>query len=762
MTTSTHDAQVRTGGPVMPARPVVLPVKMARSRKWVDSGARWFVSLGGVLIILCIMAILVVILAEVYPLLLPPRAALHRTFESKSGVANLAVGIDEHWDTGWMVTARNVQLVSWRDNRILETLDIPALKQAETRTACVVSEKLIVLGLSDGRILPIEVGFNTEYTTDEQQGLTQRRMTPIGKSGEPLKVGKEARPLDVLAYRPHEKGTAIAAATGPSELALLNVTEKKTLMGGVTRKVKTASHDLSKFGAISGLLFDEHGETLYIGTSSGRLIRWGVEDIEAPELQGEIQATTAGITAMGFINGQRTLVLGDERGAVSTWQFVREQGREVFAVKKLYDFQPHEAAVKAVTANQRNRGFATLDAAGVIKVHYATTGQTQLTIAGHEGLRSLAFTPKGNGLVGGDASGNAKLFEVHNPHPESATWSSLFGKLWYEGYEKPEYVWQSTGGTDDFESKLSLTPLVIGTLKGTLFAMLFAIPIATLSALYASQFMHPKLKSLVKPTVEVMAALPSVVLGFIAGLWLAPVVERILPSIAMAACIVPVLILVALLLWRLIPIRIRTRVKPGTEVFLLVPVILAGGLLALVFGGVIETGLLGGDYRLWLKNTFQIVYDQRNSIVVGFAMGFAVIPIIFTIADDSLSNVPPHLVAGSLALGATRWQTAVRVVLPTASPGIFSAIMIGFGRAVGETMIVLMATGNTPITDWSPFNGFRALSANIAVELPEAHEGGTLYRVLFLAALLLFVMTFVVNTLAEVVRLRLRKRYRAI
>lgn len=169
--------------------------------------------------------------------------------------------------------------------------------------------------------------------------------------------------------------------------------------------------------------------------------------------------------------------------------------------------------------------------------------------------------------------------------------------------------------------------------------------------------------------------------------------------------------------------------------------------------------LLGGDYRSWLLRVLGLTYDQRNSMVVGLTMGFAIVPIIFTIAEDALSNVPGHLAAGSLALGATRWQTAIRVILPTASPGIFSAVMIGFGRAVGETMIVLMATGNTPVMDLSIFNGFRALSANIAVELPEAPEGGTLYRVLFLAAFLLFAMTFVVNTAAEIVRLRLRRRY---
>jgi phosphate transport system permease protein len=259
-----------------------------------------------------------------------------------------------------------------------------------------------------------------------------------------------------------------------------------------------------------------------------------------------------------------------------------------------------------------------------------------------------------------------------------------------------------------------------------------------------------------------MAALPSVVIGFIAGLYLAPLVERVVVPVLLMFVLLPLFGTAGVLLWHRMPTRLAKKLKPGMELALIVPMLVLGGWVALQAGPYAEAALFGGDFRLWVSRTLDVTYDQRNSLVVGIAMGFAVIPIIFTIADDAFSSVPSSLTAGSLALGASRWQTAVRVVLPTASPGVFSAVMVGFGRAVGETMIVLMATGNTPVMDWSIFNGMRTLSANIAVEIPEAPHGGTLYRVLFLAAALLFMMTFLVNTIAEVIRQRLRERYRAL
>jgi phosphate transport system permease protein len=453
-------------------------------------------------------------------------------------------------------------------------------------------------------------------------------------------------------------------------------------------------------------------------------------------------------------------VAGDARGGVSTWQVVPPPGGGERRLTRMHRFEPHAAPVVSISASARDKGFATGDSAGGVHVNYGTSGRTLLSFpSGRPGLDAVVLAPKGDAILVADRDGRLAQWRLDNPHPE-ITLQTVFGKVWYEGYSAPAYVWQSTGGTDDFEAKFSLTPLIFGTLKGTAYALLIAVPLALLAALYVSEFMHPSVKSYVKPAVEIMAALPSVVLGFLAGLWLAPVVERIVPGLFLLPIVLVVAILLTCVLWQLAPRWMRGRARPGAEMILLVPVVLAGTWLAFWLGALVETHLLDGSYRGWLLSALGLTYDQRNSLVVGVAMGFAVIPIIFTIAEDSLANVPQHLRAGSLALGATRWQTALRIVLPTASPGIFSAIMIGFGRAVGETMIVLMATGNTPVMDWSIFNGFRALSANVAVELPEAPEGGSLFRVLFLAAFLLFCLTFAVNTVAELVRLKLRARYR--
>jgi phosphate transport system permease protein len=373
------------------------------------------------------------------------------------------------------------------------------------------------------------------------------------------------------------------------------------------------------------------------------------------------------------------------------------------------------------------------------------------------GVSAICYAPKGDGLCI-VSRGELIALKVDNPHPEVG-FSALFREVWYQGSGKPEHVWHSDGGSAHFEPKLGLVPLISGTLKGTLYSLFLAIPLGVLGALYTSQFLAAELQRYIKPAVEVMAALPTVILGFIAGLWLAPAMAEHFPGLLSMAVAFPCVLVLASRIWERVPKRLRNRLPEGSEVLFFTAVLGLTIWSCILASAPLEALVFAGDFRSWIQEVFGIDYDQRNAIVVGVAMGFAVIPIVFSISEEAFSSVPRSLVSGSLALGASRWQTTARIVVPTASPGVFAAVMVGFGRAVGETMIVLMATGNTPIIDWSPFNGFRTLSANIAVEIPEAPQGGTLYRTLFLSALILFAITFVVNTAAEVVRHRLRRRF---
>ena len=715
------------------------------------------VVLGGLIIIASILAILFVIVGEIYPLFRSARAdLLPAPAAGAMAVSAEATGVDEYREIAYVITPEGaLQFIPLRVPGSYPPVVVTGLNGAQIAAVADLGRGRHALGTSDGRVIPLEVKYEVEFKDG------RRILTPRQEFGPPVALdpGRE-RPILRLTAAP-DAGPLTVAQVGPAELILQSVVEKKALIGGGRREESTQALPNAVDGAVTAMLVDVRGEDLFLGTSLGQIVRYDLRDRATPVRAESVHVGSGGrpISVLRFLNGDRTLVAATDGGEVSSWQVLPTPDGGAPRLTLIHRFGPHAGPVVAAAVSRRDKGFATLDRTGVVHLNYGTSGATLLELRASAGdPRAVVFAPKADGIV---ALGGRTIthWQLDNPHPE-ATLGTLFRKVWYEGYRGPAYVWQSTGGTDDFEAKFSLTPLMYGTLKGTFYALLIAVPLALLAALYVSEFMHPGVKAWVKPMVEIMAALPSVVLGFLAGLWLAPIVERIVPGLFVLPLVATVAILVALAAWRLVPAPARGRVRPGTEVFLLIPVVVAASVVAFGLGGVIEARLLGGDYRGWLLSALGLTYDQRNSLVVGVAMGFAVIPIIFTIAEDSLANVPQHLRAGSLAMGATRWQTAVRIVLPTASPGIFSAIMIGFGRAVGETMIVLMATGNTPVMDGNIFSGFRALSANIAVELPEAPEGGTLFRVLFLAAFLLFCLTFAVNTAAEVVRLKLRRRYR--
>ncbi|PIQ99330.1 MAG: ABC transporter permease [Nitrospinae bacterium CG11_big_fil_rev_8_21_14_0_20_45_15] len=727
-------------------------------RQWVDRIASRVVTFGGMVIIFSIMAILLVIMLEALPLF--KSAEITLTYKKTGAVKEppMALGIDEYQQIAYVIDAQGIHfytLPAWTP------VEVPALEELGTATVTGVShssKRFAVLGLSDGRVLPVKIIFESTYKNEVRAvfpGLEEQKALPAVNSGQAVSV---------LAYAHLENGYAIASAGKGGDVSVTHIKLKRSMTGAVRRKVSTSKWTLPVQGELTALALDESGKRLLAGTSSGQILQVNLEgdDHESSvSVVGATESSNVAVVFIQFLNGGYTLIVGDSEGNVRSYQL--DRANLAGSLKPIHAFSPHAEAVTAISHSLRDKGFFTAGKDGKIQYRYATTGETQYSMTGASGahFKTLAISPKNNGLLAVDSKGDVYHWTLDNPHP-SVSFKALFGKIWYEGYSKPEYTWQSTGGSDEFEPKYSLIPLIYGTAKGTFYAMLFALPLALLSAFYASQFMNPRLREITKPTVELMATLPTVALGFVGALIIAPLLEEyfvgfvLFPVVSAAA---------ALLGWaadRKWKISGKLGLKPGMEMIFLIPLVLGAAGGSILFGGFIETQWMAGDFKTWALEVFNVQYDQRNTMVVGIAMGFAVVPLIFTIAEDSLSNVPSHLKAGSLALGATPWQTAVKVILPVALPGIFSAVMIGFGRAIGETMIVLMATGNTPIMDMSVFNGFRAMSANIAVELPEAPEGGTLYRILFLMAFLLFVFTFIANTIAEIVRLKLREKFKAL
>ncbi len=735
--------------PAPPRRPPKAPEERLRRMRLLDALIGRGITAGGITIVLAVLGIFVFVFAEALPLLYPVRVSEKENVQVEgAGGRPLAVGEDEYRETGWVLSSRGVvRLLDFRGGRIDAEVPLEGLGGAKVLGgARALDADLLAAGTSDGRVLVAGIGYESLYAEGRRPGQNVRVAWQAA-----LPVREDGKPVSLVAVSLRAERFTVAAA-GPDFLALAS----RNVEG---ERVRLA--DLS--GTLAGrepttLALDQDAESLCVGTSDGRVLRYALDE-EGGELRENLDAGGARVTALAFAFGSQTLLVGDEKGSVSGWQGIRSGGA-VRTLSRVREFRPAAAAVTAFAASRRDKSFLVVDRQGGVRLDHVTTERTLAEWEpGPPQWEALAaMAPKRDGAEVAGERGYLRRLESRAPHPE-VTLRALFAPVLYEGYDRPEFVWQSTGGTDDFEPKFSLVPLVFGSLKGVLYAMLFSAPLALLAALYTSQFAPARLRALVKPTVEIMAALPSVVVGFLAGLWLSPTVERNLAAVGFLLLAVPVSVGLGVAVLRLLPPRVRGRLSSGRELLYVGGFLAAGIAAALAVSGPLEGALFGGNLRAWLREVGGIAYEPRNALVVGFALGFAVIPILYTVAEDALSNVPRSLLAASEALGATRWQTAWRLVVPAASPGIFAALMLAFGRAIGETMIVVMATGNTPVLDLSMFSGMRTISACIAVEMPEAPVGSSLYRVLFLSGALLFVFAFLCNTAADVVGNRLRKRY---
>jgi phosphate transport system permease protein len=813
---------------------------------------------GGIGTIVAVSMVCVFLVWSVLPLFKSATTSPVADFKPPWSTPPIQFAVNEHGVAGWALSAEG-ELDFFRLDRAHEGQLVARRKLAETAKLTGVStpssEEQMAFGFDNGTICLGTVAFRNSFVPHREVGDDLRRLQ-IGEAtttadaiieraaenqfrrhtlevrlDEPVPVASAAVELVDVSWR--ASGAVVGSyADGQLQFSVLKQVRDPD---GDKPAYKARTLTLPMSAAVEGqkplaLFVTGVGDNLFVAWKDGTLIRYDVQNLKKPLIAETIDLvpeTGETLTAVQMLVGKATLVAGDSRGRVRGWFRVNksagEPGRAALVAAHL--LPGPGSAVTALAPSPRSRVLAAGYADGRARLFYVTNDSLLAELPPRaEPVSLLAMYPRDNGLVAGSRT-DLDLFALDIPHPEVSLYS-LFMPVWYEGYDAPSHEWQSSGGTDNFEPKLGMTKVVFGTLKATVYSLLIGVPLALLAAIYTSEFLHKRARSRIKPTIELMASLPSVVLGFIAALVLAPIIERTLPTILVGIATVPLSLLAAAFGWQLLPKVWRARMNPWRfpAMCLTLPVgiwlFFSGDIMSWLSGRV-GSGTGGwmllllpisalasawtlanyvnpllrsrsaewGDARTAVvemvkfvtatalcfvlalavssiltaagfdpRGTFVGTYEQLNALVVGFVMGFAIIPIIYTIAEDALSTVPEHLRSASLGAGATPWQTAVRIIIPTAMSGLFSAVMIGLGRAVGETMIVLMAAGNTPVLDWNIFNGFRTLSGNIAEELPEAVKDSTHYRTLFLAALVLFALTFVLNTIAERVRQQFRKR----
>lgn len=728
-----------------------------RMRALKDRMARWYVSIGGLAVLGCITLIFFYLAYVVAPMFagadLEAREPQQPAWLADQGEA-LLLSVEEQNKVAMRLSrSGQVQFFGLKDGVAMNAyqLALPAGASIVSVVEDQPGSHRIALGLSNGQVLVFKHAYKVTYPNNVKT-ITPQLEYPFGEA--PITLDLQGRALEHVAISDSGDSLMLSGSVG-AELQLLNISREENMMTGEV-SLEESRIELPQIAEpIKAMVIDPRQQWLFVINGKATA---DVFDLRSKTLNGRytLLQGDAEVSVVNPLLGGISLMVGDSRGGIGQWFMVRDaHGKSTLT--HIRSFQLADAPITQVIPEERRKGFLALDSEGRLGLFHSTAHRTLLTEQVVEGGAIGALSPRANRLLLESKAG-LQRFYIDNPHPE-ISWSALWGKVWYESYDEPKQVWQSTSANSDFEPKMSLAPLTFGTLKAAFYAMLLAAPLAICAAIYTAYFMAPAMRRKVKPVIELMEALPTVILGFFAGLFLAPYVEGHLPGIFSLLLLTPVGVLLAAYAWSRLPERIRLVVPDGWEAALLIPVILLVGAGSLGMSGHLENWFFGGDMRLWISNDLGITFDQRNALVVGLAMGFAVIPNIYSIAEDAVFSVPKSLTFGSLALGATPWQTLTRVVILTASPGIFSALMIGLGRAVGETMIVLMATGNTPIMDMNIFQGLRTLAANVAVEMPESEVGSTHYRVLFLSALVLLSFTFLMNTLAELIRTRLRKKY---
>jgi phosphate transport system permease protein len=459
-----------------------------------------------------------------------------------------------------------------------------------------------------------------------------------------------------------------------------------------------------------------------------------------------------------MVGRSRGLVLLSEKGGVSHHYYIGPKLEGEAPSTQLVEQRTLNTRVVLLEGHPRLSVVAIATSLNTIEILDFRNPETLLTQ--DVGFAPTALSWESAGRVVAVGTEESRVFDFKATDIGGA-WNRLIAPVHYEGYEEPDYVWLPLPASEEAEPKYSLAPLLFGTFKGAVLALIFAVPLSMGAAIYVGFFMSETQRRRVRPAIELLTAFPTVVLGAIGLFWIAPHFEYFLAGLIGVVSVFPLLATLAFVLLRGGGVRIVRLDALDDWPLKFLPMVLFILIASAWCGVSVASHLPGGSLGSFLA-TQGITLSYFNALLVGLILALAITPTIFSVAEEAIHSVPQNLSSGALALGSTPWQSYRDIVLPLAMPGMIAAVMIGFGRAAGETMIFLMLSGNSGVIDSNIFEGLRSVSASLALELPEAPRNSSHYHVLFVMGLLLFACTFAINTAAELIKDRVKARARGV
>ena len=513
-----------------------------------DRIARWCITFGGIFIVISVLGILLLIAEVALPLFAPATAKVVAQVSAPgAGQPVLAIGVDEYLETAYTLSAEGV--FAFFDAHDGTPLRREALAKPTPAARVIAAEGTARLRYtllwSDGTVTLERLVFRPVFDAAGRRTIASALERLADFAPEP---GQTPTHLAV-ARAQGEEGAVLARLTAAGRLRVTQRVVSTNLLGDTSAETHTFEVDNLPDAPLSALALDSAGETLYVGTRDGRLARWDLREPGQARALDQVQAFSDGraVTALALVLGDISLAVGDAQGGHATW-FPVPTTDGAKRLRRIHPLQPHGAPVTRILATANNKALLSVSADGHLSYDYSTNQRHLLSLAPARPPAAVGLSTRSNGVIAIDSAGEVTLWALHVPHPE-ASWRIFFGKIWYEGFPAPAYSWQSSAASEDFEPKLSLVPLIFGTIKGTLYGILFAAPLAVFAALYSSRLMNPRLHRVIKPTFEIMGSIPTVVIGFIAALWLAPLVRVSLGTLLVLVVVLPVLVVLGVWIW---------------------------------------------------------------------------------------------------------------------------------------------------------------------------------------------------------------------